>query len=210
MKSNVRPLFLSIAVLLGWFALVLQLDLSLIDRVIPLFPMLVRFFSYFTILTNIMVTLGFSFILFSPNSSKGRICSGASFLTAMTVYIVVVGLIYNIILRPLGTPKGLGILANEILHSIIPLMTVLYWVFFVRKQDLQWADVWLWLLYPFAYICLVLFIGHFSGHYPYPFIDVLKLGYPRVLLNALGVAVLFAGLSLLLIALSRLPWKQED
>lgn len=204
MRSNVKPMFLAIAVLLSWFAIVLQFDLSLINRQVPLLQMLVKFFSYFTILTNILVAVTFSMILFAGTSWWGRLFSSAKVFTPVTVYIIIVGIIYNIILRQLGKPQGLNILTNEILHSIIPLITTLYWIFFIRKENLQWGDVWLWLIYPFLYICGILFIGQFSGNYPYPFINVANLGYSTVLRNSLAVGSLFTGLSFLMVAIAKL------
>jgi hypothetical protein len=40
--------------------------------------------------------------------------------------------------------------------------------------------------------------------YPYPFIDVDALGYAIVLRNAAGIAALFVGLGLVVVALDRL------
>ena len=209
MRSNVKPMFLAIAVLLSWFAIVLQFDLSLINWQVPLLQMLVRFFSYFTILTNIMVAVSFSLILFAANSWWGRFFSCAKVFTAITVYIIVVAAIYNVVLRPLGKPQGLNILTNEILHSIIPLITLLYWIFFIRKESLQWGDVWPWLIYPFLYICAILFLGKFSDNYPYPFIDVTKLGYQGVLLNSLGVGAFFTSLSFLMVAMAKFAVRKH-
>jgi len=45
--------------------------------------------------------------------------------------------------------------------------------------------------------------GHLLGLYPYPFISVDRLGYPRVLLNALGILAGFVLVSLLLLGLDR-------
>ncbi|WP_316835772.1 Pr6Pr family membrane protein [Pedobacter nutrimenti] len=209
-RSNINTLSLSIIVLLSWFAIVLQFDLTLINRQLPLLQSIAKFFSYFTILTNILVATALSFILFSPGSSYGRFFSSAKVLTATTVYIIVVGAVYNVVLRPLATPQGLNWLANELLHLVVPLMTVLYWICFVDKKTLKWSDMWPWLLYPLAYFCITLFAGAYGATYPYPFIDVTQLGYSRVLINCLGVAALFIGLSLLMIALGKIPRSKKN
>lgn len=209
-RSNRDTLFLSIIVLLSWFAIVLQFDLTLINRQLPLLQSIAKFFSYFTILTNILVATALSFMLFAPTSSCGRFFSSNKVLTAISVYIIVVGVIYNVVLRPLYSPQGLNRLADELLHAVIPLMMVLYWVFFVDKKTLKWSDIWPWLFYPLAYLCVTLLAGAYGTTYPYPFIDVTQLGYSRVLINCLGVAALFIGLSLLMIAIGKISGSKKN
>jgi len=208
-RSNTDILFLSIIVLLSWFAIVLQFDLTLINRQLPLLQSIAKLFSYFTILTNILVATALSFILFSPTSLCGRFFSSNKVLTATTVYIIVVGAIYNVVLRPLYSPQGLNRLADELLHAVVPLMMVLYWACFVGKKTLKWSDMWTWLLYPLAYLCVTLLAGACGATYPYPFIDVTQLGYSRVLINCLGVAALFIGLSLLMIAIGKISGSKK-
>lgn len=69
-------------------------------------------------------------------------------LTAILVYIMTVGLTYNTVLRSLWKPQGLQLLADNLLHSIIPFLYLVFWIFFVKKQSLQWKDVFSWLVYP--------------------------------------------------------------
>nr|WP_199078178.1 Pr6Pr family membrane protein [Pedobacter sp. ASV19] len=209
-RSNIDTLFLSIIVLLSWFAIVLQFDLTLINRQLPLLQSIAKFFSYFTILTNILVATAFSFILFRPASRCGRFFSSNKVLTATTVYIIVVGAIYNVVLRPLYSPQGLNRLADELLHAVVPLMTVVYWICFVDKKTLKWSDIWPWLLYPLVYFFVTLLAGACGASYPYPFIDVTQLGYAKVLINCLGVAALFIGLSLLMIAIGKIPGSKKE
>jgi hypothetical protein len=54
-----------------------------------------------------------------------------------------------------------------------------------------------------AYGAYSLIQGALTEFYPYPFLDVSKLGYERVLINMTGLFVVFAGLGLLLIAIGR-------
>ena len=46
-------------------------------------------------------------------------------------------------------------------------------------------------LFPIAYFVYALARGHFDGNYPYPFIDVGKLGWLQVAMNAAGIALGF-------------------
>jgi len=58
-------------------------------------------------------------------------------------------------------------------------------------------------MYPFAYIIYVLIRGSVSGFYPYPFINTQQLGMNKVLVNAIGIAAVFAFVSLLLVFVAK-------
>jgi len=207
MKITSKSLFLSISVLTGWLALILQVCITIQESQLPLWQTLGIYFSYFTILTNIMATVAFSFLLFSAKSTWGIFFGQNRVFAAITIYMVVVAAIYNILLRPITHPTGLGKLTNEMMHVMMPLLSLAYWIIFVKKEELEWNLIWSWLIYPFLYVCMILVTGNFSSHYPYPFINVAKLGYQQVLLNSVGVALLFASLCLVMIRLSKIRAK---
>jgi hypothetical protein len=48
--------------------------------------------------------------------------------------------VYNIILRNLWQPQGSQKIADELLHVAVPLLYVLYWLIFAKKNPLQWMD----------------------------------------------------------------------
>jgi len=50
--------------------------------------------------------------------------------------------------------------------------------------------------------------GAATGWYPYPFLDVADLGYPRVLANIVGLVLVFLILELALPGLGR--WIERD
>jgi len=88
----------------------------------------------FTIDTNILVALSYTFIALGSNSRWGKFFTKATTITAITVYIIIVGVTYNIILRSTWNPQGLQKLVDELLHSVIPVLYVLFWVFFVPVE----------------------------------------------------------------------------
>jgi hypothetical protein len=53
----------------------------------------------------------------------------------------------------------------------------------------------MWLLFPATYLGYALVRGSFEGRYPYPFIDIGKIGLERALSNsaAIGAAFVFGG-----------------
>ncbi|HEY5462510.1 MAG TPA: Pr6Pr family membrane protein [Hanamia sp.] len=192
-----------IILLLGWFALIVQFYLIILNRVTTIGETIIRYFSFFTILTNLLVALSFTFLLWESKSRIGIFFSKPKSLTAITVYILIVGLVYNAILRFLWEPKGLQLLVDEILHTVIPVLCVFFWWKYVNAKKLKWKDAFPWLIYPLVYIFLILILGAISGFYPYPFIDVNTIGYKQVLINSVMLACCFLIVSWILIAITK-------
>lgn len=96
---NANKLFLLTGFFTGWFALITQLYLIIVNNQIPVMESVTRYFSYFTILTNIMVVLCCTLLLLNFNKKEAHFYSKPTILAAVTVYICVVGIIYNLILR---------------------------------------------------------------------------------------------------------------
>lgn len=198
-KSSAKLTALIIA-LLGWFAIGAQLVLMLNNRQAPVVETLFRFFGFFTIDTNTIVAICFTSIFLA----KGKFFFKASTLTAITVYITVVGIVYNIILRSLWEPTGMQKIVDELLHSLIPLLVILSWFTFVRSDQLKYKNAFAWLIYPIIYMSYALIQGAITDWYPYPFVDVTKLGYTKALINSCGVLLFIFVLSLVLIGIGKL------
>ncbi len=198
------PSFLvAVIAILGWFALAAQLYLIIQNRTVSVPETIIRYFSFFTILTNLIVAICVTILWIKPSTKWGNFFAIPSVLTAITVYITVVGIVYNVILRFLWQPQGLQMLVDELLHTIIPLLFILLWIIFVPKSGLRYKNALSWQIYPVIYIIYTAIHGEITGYYPYPFIDVGKLGYSKVIVNAGGLMVAFLGLSLFLIAIGK-------
>lgn len=205
------PLMIFIAIA-AWLALGLQLYILVKNtdtNGLTKIQAIARFFSYFTILTNLLVAVCLSFIIVKPGTFPGRFFSKPSTLAAITLYIFIVGLVYNTILRYIWEPSGLQKWADEALHVAVPLLFVIYWLLFVPKGSLKWIYSLQWLIYPFIYLLYALSIGAFSGFYTYPFINVTELGYSKVLLNAAGLMIVFIAAGLLIIRIDKKDEKQD-
>lgn len=142
-----------------------------------------RFFSFFTILTNILVALFFTVSAFNLKRKPFNVLIAKGSLTAITAFILIVGIVYQVALRNVWNPTGLQRIVDELLLTIIPLLMLAYWLFFFRKSDLQIAPLLLWLLYPVIYVCFIFIRGHFTGYYPYPFFDVTQIGIGKAMVN---------------------------
>jgi len=202
-------LHLAAMALLGCFALLSQLYLIIQNRVVTVVETIIRYFSFFTILTNLIVAICITVLLMNQSSKLGNWFSKPKTLTAITVYITIVGVVYNAILRFLWQPQGLQFITDELLHTVIPLLFILYWFLFVPKNGLEYKQFLPWLIYPLIYILYTAVHGAITGFYPYPFVNVAELGYPRVLINTAGLLVAFSGLSLFLIAIAKYMSRQK-
>ncbi|HDZ04560.1 hypothetical protein LCGC14_0079660 [marine sediment metagenome] len=179
----------TIGLCIGWFAILAQFFLMFQNRQTDILEMVIRFFSFFTILTNILVTLYFTASVFKLKLIPFKWFFSKGTITAITAFILIVGLVYQVALRGVWQPTGLQRIVDELLHTIIPLYVLIYWCIKVRKNDLRLKSFLGWLLYPVLFIVFILARGHFSGFYPYPFLNVPEIGYEKTLLN---ISIVFA------------------
>jgi hypothetical protein len=206
MKKQMTPAAKPLMVFLAFaacFGVIVQFYFYLYGKTTSTPELVIRFFSFYTILTNGIITICCASLLLKPSSSWGRFFSKNTTLTSIAVSITIVGVVYNAILRSLYHPKGVEMVANELLHLAVPVGYILFWTLGVRKGGLNWNSLLLWMVYPVSYLIMVLLRGAASGYYPYPFLDVVKLGYPKVLLNSLGLAIAFILFALVFIAVDK-------
>ena len=200
-----RPFMATVAVA-GWFALVLQLALMIINmgaKGDTPAEALWRFFAYFTILTNTLVAVSLTARVVAPGSPAGRFFSHPVAEAAVLMPILLVFVVYVTVLQQLWQPQGAQLLVDLILHYFVPLAFLAYWLLFVPHGGLAPQNIAAWVVYPLAYGPYALGRGALDGFYPYPFIDVAALGYPRVLLNIVLMAAVFAVAGLLLVGADR-------
>jgi len=185
--------------LLGWFALALQLGLIVANATDSLTAVF-NFFSYFTILTNILVAAVLTVPLLGSDAAR---LASASVRSATAVYIAIVGSVYVLVLQDLWNPQGWQALADVLLHKVVPVLYIAYWCAFVQKTSLGWRDIPRWQIYPLLYFVYAVARGWLTGWYAYPFIDVSQLGFARVLLNAAGLVAVFVLSSALVVGIGR-------
>ena len=167
----------------------------------------IGFFSYFTILTNLLVAvtlLGRVWGRLAPDHTLSEWLLRADTASACALYIVLVGIVYELLLRRLQTLTGTGAVANYVLHDFVPIMYVVYWIGCVRKGELTFGHIAGWLIYPLLYASWVLARGAYTGRYPYPFINALKFGYTRVAINCVVLTAAIVAGALLLVSADRM------
>lgn len=163
----------------------------------------IMFFSFFTILTNLLAAAALLVPLIAPRSRSGQFLARPSVRTAIAGYIIMVGTIYYLLLRDLSQRQGWPLVFESLLHYVTPPLYVLDWVVFVPKRTVGWRGGLGALGFPLAYVAWTLAHGAATGWYPYPFVDVDDLGYAQVLGNIVGLTVIFLVLELALAAIGR-------
>lgn len=192
---------------LGWTALVAQGWIS-IGRHIALGNGaaygVMMYTGYFTILTNAFCAMVATSIALGPQASANwRWWRRPEMVTAAAVSILLVGVVYHLLLRSIHHPTGLEYACNIALHYLVPPLFLLLWWRAVPRGALVWRDAWVAFAFPAAYAVYVFARGEIAGVYPYPFFDVLKIGYGAALLNAAGLSVAFVAVGSAMVAAKR-------
>ena len=194
MKNKIKLIYTIALAVITWFAIILQLYLTT--------GSIINFLSYFTILSNLLIALSLTVPILLPSSKPGVYFSQLPFQTATALYILIVGLVYNTALRGLISLSGWDLAADTLLHVVVPVLYLLYWVIFRPLGTLKWRDCLYWALFPFLYLAYSLLRGSVAHWYPYPFLNADSLGYGKVFLNSIIVTVVFIVAGMVLIAVN--------
>lgn len=159
-----------------------------------------EYFSYFTItsclLTAVVLTL--SAIQLTRGQAETKLLS-LSRLT-MAVSMVIVGVIYNALLRGGDPdPRDVGyawpVLPNEVVHTYGPILIFIEWMLTRTTIALQIKQAFWVLVYPLAWLGFSIIRGIITGWWPYWFIDP-KYGIGTQATWIVVIAVMFSVLAL--------------
>ena len=151
---------------------------------------------FFTILTNIAVLWIFLGLTIGEAHTE-RTVGG------VTLTIMLVGVVYALLLEGLLNLSGGALLADTLLHKVTPVVVPLWWLIFAHKGLLQKGDPLLWAIFPALYLPYALMRAHLDGVYAYPFINVVQLGWLRVGIHCIAIAIGFVAAGYLLVAIDR-------
>jgi hypothetical protein len=156
---------------------------------------LLRFFSYFTIESNVLVLVAAVTLALRPDRD-GRLWRVLR-LDAL-LGITITGIVFEVVLAGQVHPTGAAMVANIGFHYVAPWATVILWLIVgprprIDTATIAWAFVW-----PVAWIAWTFLHGAISGFWPYPFLDADLHGYPVALRNTGFVVVIALVLALLL------------
>lgn len=151
---------------------------------------LIRFWTYFTHLTNLGLVLVYLAALTGWGwlSWFGRPQTRA----LMAGYILLVMLYYHFVLAPLYHFEGPLLVATILLHYVAPLYYLGWWAIGAPHGDLRLAAIPAMLVPGLAYLAWAMARGAVTGEYPYDILDAGKNGYGAV---TIGSAALLAAVT---------------
>ena len=174
-------------------------------------------FCFYTNLSNLAVLLYELALAIVPAGGVRRLLTGSTVALAMTLCIYVTHLVYHFVLVPDARRRGQkfsdfgGSFGNLCVHYGTPWLLVMQWVLWGDKSGLTVLSAVWWLVLPLAYFAYAMLrartgkpIGHTRLLYPYPFMDLEKLGPKRFCLSVAAVLAAFFALGCIFVGLGRL------
>lgn len=141
--------------------------------VAPLGTRLVRLASFFTIESNVLV-LALAVSLALRPGRDGRLWR-VLHIDAL-LGIAITGVVFASVLAAIVDPTGLASVVNVVFHYVAPVATVLGWLLFGPRPRVDPAALFGAAVWPVAWIAWTFLHGAVTGWYPYPFLDVGRLG----------------------------------
>lgn len=167
-------------------------------------------YGYFTVQSNLIAAV--SWFIAGTLALRGRTRgAGLSLLGAVaTTCLTIVGLVYAVLLAPLGAVGGVPLAwANIVLHVVSPLAAMIDWTLIGDRRRLSPSSLWVILVYPIVWTAVVLIRGATDGWVPYPFLDPAQ-GYGVVAGYATAIAALFAVVGAAVLWASRLGLRSRS
>ena len=179
--------------LLAFGSLALQIYGNM-QRGEALAPVVGWMFQFFTIWGNFATGAVFAWIAW-----RGQIEPRVPF--SLAAALVIIAVVYHVLLAADHRPEGLDWWTNIAHHTLVPLGGVLWWLAFSREQMVSWRSLPVVVLVPLVYGGFALLNGAVTGFYPYFFLDLPSLGWPMLLANMVGLAILFMAVAALLLGI---------
>ncbi len=149
-------------------------------------------FSYFTVWSNIAVAVAFTLIALRP---AARTTLQRVLLLDALLMITITTVVYWLVLAPTDTWAGWSLITSPLQHAVVGVLAVFGWITFGPRDWLTTDLLPKVLVVPLVWVALTLVRGAVIDAYPYPFTDVVTLGYPGVLIRLaviLAVGLLIA------------------
>lgn len=140
---------------------------------------------FFTIIGNVLLV-----IVMAGIAANLRFATHPRVIGGITLFLLLIGIVYVLLLSN-RTLTGWAAFANILLHYVTTVLTPLFWLSFAPKGGLHWTDPPRWALLPIAYVPYALARAAQDGTYPYPFLNLDRLGWDGMLINVAGIALGF-------------------
>lgn len=211
------------AAVLGLAAIIRQFSLAVGNAIAAYTPwashvptVVANFFSYFTILSNliaaVVLIVSAIWMLRTRRDATPEPAWLATLLLCASTYMIVTGIVYNLLLRNIAIAGISDIWTNETLHVIIPLFLLADVLFAPRRRALPWSTMLTAAAFPIVWAVYTLIRANFiigpahGNHYwyPYPFLDPnIQGGYAGVIGYIIGIAAAIIGVAALVIWVGR-------
>lgn len=213
------------AAALGFAAVIAQLSLTVqiaLQATTPwgshLPTVWANFLSFFTIDSNLIAAV--VFVVAGVWGIRHRLDDEpeprwlAVLLVCASTYMIVTGIVYNLLLRGIELPQGVTVpWSNEVLHVVFPLILLADVLFAPRRRALPWRTVFVTAIFPIVWAGYTMIRANLvtapaTGNawwYPYPFLDprLVPGGYLGVAGYILGIAVAIIGVACFVVWVGR-------
>jgi len=150
-----------------------------------------NFFSFFTIQSNIIAVTALFALVLVPRARRSPLFDGAR--SAAVLYMAITGVVFALLLAGLQEDLQTTIpWVDFVVHKLMPVVLVADWLVDPPRHRLPRWTVLAWLSYPLAWFGYTLARGEAVDWYPYPFVDVSRIGYDGVLGRSVVLAIGFA------------------
>lgn len=157
---------------------------------------IIFYYSFFTVLSNIMLAFSCLVLFFQPN------CKAMWFSVIRLnglVGVIITMIVYNLMLRGIHKPpSALLQFANESLHVVVPFLGIITWFIYGPFKIISIKTIGYTFLSLLTYGTYIFVRGYYTHQYPYPFINVDRVGYVKAFIAVGIITGLFFFLAILL------------
>lgn len=176
-----------------------------------------NFFSYFTVLSNVSAAVVFALAgiwMIRTRRLSTPLPRGLSIaLACVSTYMIVTGVVFNLLLRGYALQAATVAWSNEVLHLIGPALILVDALCAARRQRLPWTTVLAALCFPLAWVVYTLLRAPLVTNpvtadpwwYPYPFLNphTASGGWLEVTAYIVGIAVFITAAAFFVVAATR-------
>lgn len=150
-----------------------------------------NFFSFFTIQSNVFAAAMLVMTALVRRGERSLLFDAVR--GAATFYITITFVVFALFLSGLQEDLDTHVaFVNFVVHYLVPIVLLVDWFLDPPRHRLGMRIAALWLIYPAAWFAYTLVRGSAVDWYPYPFVDVARHGYGRVLANGVVFTLAFA------------------
>lgn len=174
-----------------------------------------RFFdwiSYFTILSNITVTVVTLMLLFKPElfTRTDKVGNRWRALRLDSLLMIsITGIVYNVLLKG-GEKVGWDLLSDTLQHALNPIVTVVVFLLVGPRGLIDLKTIARAMVVPILWAVFALMRGQVIGAYPYFFLDVATVGWMSVITFILAIMVFAIVIALVFLAYDKLVTKRQN